>query len=201
MHTQVSLTSIGELIDGTHENPSSMLGPHPVDYLGEEAVAVRTFLPEAKAAWIIDRQSGLRRPMRRLHPAGFFEAICHGEVDAKPRSDQDVAREKTSTSRYRIQMTDKTGEIIDMQDPYAAPSIFSDLDRHLIGEGRHHRLYERLGAQPRVIDDANGVNFAVWAPNAKCVQVVGDFNNWDGRQHHAKPIEHLGLWELYIPNA
>ncbi|MGI9441844.1 MAG: 1,4-alpha-glucan branching protein GlgB, partial [Rubripirellula sp.] len=106
-----------------------------------------------------------------------------------------------STSRYRIQMTDKTGEIIDMQDPYAAPSIFSDLDRHLIGEGRHHRLYERLGAQPRIIDDANGVNFSVWAPNAKCVQVVGDFNNWDGRQHNAKPLEHVGIWELYIPEA
>ncbi|MGI9469546.1 MAG: 1,4-alpha-glucan branching protein GlgB, partial [Rubripirellula sp.] len=106
-----------------------------------------------------------------------------------------------STSRYRIQMTDKTGEIIDMQDPYAAPSIFSDLDRHLIGEGRHHRLYERLGAQPRIIDDANGVNFSVWAPNAKSVQVVGDFNNWDGRQHNAKPLEHVGIWELYIPEA
>ncbi|MDB4759648.1 1,4-alpha-glucan branching protein GlgB [bacterium] len=201
MHTQVSLTSIGQLIDGTHENPSSVLGPHPIDYLGEAAVAVRTYLPQAKAAWIIDRQSGLRRPMRRLHPAGFFEAICHGEVDAKPQADQDVARGKASTSRYRIQMTDKTGEIIDMQDPYAAPSIFSDLDRHLIGEGRHHRLYERLGAQPRIIDDATGVNFSVWAPNAKCVQVVGDFNNWDGRQHNANPLDHVGIWELYIPDA
>lgn len=201
MHTQVSLSSIGQLIDGTHENPSSVLGPHPVDYLGEAAVAVRTYLPQAKAAWIIDRQSGLRRPMRRLHPAGFFEAICHGEVDAKPRADQDVAQGKASTSRYRIQMTDKTGEIIDMQDPYAAPSIFSDLDRHLIGEGRHHRLYERLGAQPRIIDNSNGVNFSVWAPNAKCIQVVGDFNNWDGRQHHAKPLDHTGIWELYIPEA
>ena len=201
MHTQVSLTSIGQLIDGTHENPSSVLGPHPVDYLGEVAVAVRTYLPQAKAAWLIDRQSGLRRPMRRLHPAGFFEAICHGEVDATPQPDQDVALGKASTSRYRIQMTDKTGEIIDMQDPYAAPSIYSDLDRHLIGEGRHHRLYERLGAQPRIIDDANGVNFSVWAPNAKSVQVVGDFNNWDGRQHNAKPLEHVGIWELYIPEA
>ena len=201
MHTQVSLNSIGQLIDGTHENPSSVLGPHPVDYLGESAIAVRTYLPQAKAAWIIDRQNGLRRPMRKLHPAGFFEAICHGEVDEKPQADQDVAHGKTSTSRYRIQMTDKTGEIIDMQDPYAAPSIFSDLDRHLIGEGRHHRLYERLGAQPRTIDDSTGVNFSVWAPNAKCVQVVGDFNNWDGREHTAKSLDHLGIWELYIPDA
>ena len=98
-------------------------------------------------------------------------------------------------------MTDKTGEIIDMQDPYAAPSIFSDLDRHLIGEGRHHRLYDRLGAQPRIIDNAAGVNFAVWAPNAKSVQVVGDFNDWDGRDHTARMLEHLGIWELFVPDA
>ncbi|MDB4393737.1 1,4-alpha-glucan branching protein GlgB [Rhodopirellula sp.] len=201
MHTQVSLSSISQLIEGTHENPSSVLGPHPVDYRGEEAVAVRTFLPQAKAAWIIDHNSGLRRPMRRLHPAGFFEAICHGAVDEKPPAVQDVAFGKSRRSRYRIQMTDKAGETIDMQDPYAAPSIFSDLDRHLIGEGRHHRLYERLGAQPRIIDDATGVNFAVWAPNAKSVQVVGDFNNWDGRKHTARSIEHLGIWELFIPEA
>ena len=116
MHTQVSLSCISQLIAGTHENPSSVLGPHPVDYLGSEAVAVRTLLPNAKAAWIIDRQSGLRRPMRRLHPAGFFEAICHGEVDETSGSVQDVAHGKCNTSRYRIQMTDKTGEIIDMQD-------------------------------------------------------------------------------------
>ena len=201
MHTQVSLSCISQLIAGTHENPSSVLGPHPVDYLGSEAVAVRTLLPNAKAAWIIDRQSGLRRPMRRLHPAGFFEAICHGEVDETSGSVQDVAHGKCNTSRYRIQMTDKTGEIIDMQDPYAAPSIFSDLDRHLIGEGRHHRLYDRLGAQPRIIDNAAGVNFAVWAPNAKSVQVVGDFNDWDGRDHTARMLEHLGIWELFVPDA
>ena len=201
MHTQVSLSCISQLIAGTHENPSSVLGPHTVDYLGSEAIAVRTLLPQARAAWIIDRQSGLRRPMRRLHPAGFFEAICHAEVDERPQADQDVAHGKARASRYRIQMTDKAGEIIDMQDPYAAPSIFSDLDRHLIGEGRHHRLYERLGAQPRIIDNASGVNFAVWAPNAKSVQVVGDFNHWDGRKHTARALDHLGIWELFIPDA
>ena len=84
MHTQVSLSCISQLIAGTHENPSSVLGPHPVDYLGSEAVAVRTLLPNAKAAWIIDRQSGLRRPMRRLHPAGFFEAIVTERSTKRP---------------------------------------------------------------------------------------------------------------------
>lgn len=178
-----------------------MLGPHAIDYLGQSAVAVRTYLPQARAAWIIDRTSGLRRPMRRLHPAGFFEAICEGAVDAAPRSDEDASSDDAARSRYRIQMTNKTGKIIDMQDPYAAPSIFSDLDRHLMGEGRHHRLYERLGAHARTVDETQGTHFAVWAPNAKSVQVVGDFNSWDGRAHSARSVEQLGVWELFIPDA
>ena len=201
MHTQVSLSSIGKLVDGTHENPSSVLGPHAIDYLGQSAVAVRTYLPQARAAWIIDRKSGLRRPMCKLHPAGFFEAICDAAVDEQRRADEDADCGSAVKSRYRIQMTNKTGKIIDMHDPYAAPSIFSDLDRHLLGEGRHHRLYEHLGAQIRQIDDTRGVNFAVWAPNAKSVQVVGDFNHWDGRAHSARSLDHLGVWELFIPDA
>ena len=201
MHTQVSLSSIGQLVDGTHENPSSVLGPHSIDYRGQAAVAVRSYLPEAEAAWIIDSANGVRRPMRRLHPAGFFEAICDGAVDVAGRSEEDARRVRTAKSRYRIQMTDKTGELIDMQDPYAAPSMFSDLDRYLIGEGRHHQLYERLGAQVRTVDETAGVNFAVWAPNARSVQIVGDFNGWDGRAHTARVMKHLGIWELFIPGA
>ncbi len=201
MHTQVSLTSIGQLVDGTLENPSSVLGPHRVDYRGQPAIAVRTYLPDAQAAWIVDGASGTRRPMRQLHPAGFFEAICDGAVDAGARSEEDARRAISAKSRYRIQMTKKTGELIDMQDPYAAPSLFSDLDRYLIGEGRHHQLYERLGAQLRTVDETHGVNFAVWAPNARSVQVVGDFNGWDGRKHTARVMEHLGIWELFVPGA
>ena len=90
MHTQVRLSSIGQLVDGTHENPSSVLGPHSVDYRGESAIAVRSYLPEAQAAWIIDSSNGMRRPMRQLHPAGFFEAICDGAVDGGKRSEEDA---------------------------------------------------------------------------------------------------------------
>lgn len=201
MNTQVSLASIGQLVAGTLENPSSVLGPHSVDYCGQSATAVRSYLPDAQAAWIIDAASGLRRPMRRLHPAGFFEVICDGAVDASLRSGQDASTEGNTKSRYRIQMSSKTGEVIEMQDPYAAPSLFSDLDRYLIGEGRHHQLYHRLGAQVRTVDQVEGVNFSVWAPNARSVQVVGDFNAWDGRAHTARVMEHLGIWELFVSGA
>ena len=77
----------------------------------------------------------------------------------------------------------------------------SDFDRYLMGEGRHHKLYERLGAQVRVVDGTHGVNFAVWAPNARAVQVVGDFNGWDGRECVARVHAELGIWELFVPGA
>ncbi|MGB7326713.1 MAG: 1,4-alpha-glucan branching protein GlgB [Rubripirellula sp.] len=215
MQTQVSLSSIGRLINGTHENPSSVLGPHPVEYRGESAIAVRSLLPEAHAAWIVDNASGTRRPMRKLHPGGFFEAICTptpldqaAPVDACDRASEDGGTESTLTSSvtaltaspYRIQMTNRDGEMIDMPDPYAAPSILTDFDTYLIGEGRHHQLYERLGAQLRTVEGVKGVNFAVWAPNARSVQVVGDFNGWDGRSHVARGSD-SGIWELFVPTA
>ncbi len=203
MHTQISLSVLNNLVNGTLDNPSSVLGPHSIDYRGRAATAVRSFLPQAQAAWIIDNHDGTRRPMRRLHPAGFFEAIYDSVVDGSPTGAEDASQNHVSNShsRYRIQMADKTGDVVDMQDPYAAPSILTDFDRYLLGEGRHHQMYERLGAQIRKIDGQPGVNFAVWAPNARTVQIVGDFNGWDGRQHSARVLPNLGIWELFVPGA
>jgi 1,4-alpha-glucan branching enzyme len=201
MHTQISLSDIALLVDGNHENPASLLGAHPVDYRGETATAVRTYLPQAQAAWVIDTESGVRRSMRQLHPSGFFEAICDGAIDLDAPSSEDGSRAKQARSRYRIQMTDKTGEVVETQDPYAAPSILSDYDRYLLGEGRHLNLYERLGAQVRTVDGTPGVNFSVWAPNARTVQIVGDFNGWDGRNHVARVHANIGIWEMFVPGA
>jgi 1,4-alpha-glucan branching enzyme len=205
MQTQLLLSSIGKLIDGTCDNPGALLGPHRVDYRGESAIAVRSFLPQASAAWIIDRPEGERRPMRRLHPAGFFEAIIPASA-IRPESANFLlagldGQPQRDSAAYSIEMADSTGKTTLMQDPYAAPSILSDFDRYLIGEGRHHQLYARLGAHPRTIDGESGINFAVWAPNARSVQVVGDFNGWNGRAHAARVHEHLGIWELFVPQA
>ncbi len=200
MHTQISLTDLGRLVDGHLENPSSILGPHTIDYRGNRATAVRSFLPDAQAAWVVDRPSGKRRPMRKLHPAGFFEAICSDAVDGAAISHNDGQASSTH-SNYRIQMADKTGKLIETHDPYAVPSILTDFDRYLLGEGKFYRLYESLGAQLRTVDEIDGVNFAVWAPNARIVQVVGDFNGWDGRGHVAKLDMSVGIWELFIPGA
>jgi 1,4-alpha-glucan branching enzyme len=156
MQTQLLLSSIGKLIDGTCDNPGDLLGPHRIDYRGESAIAIRSFLPQASAAWVVDRTEGERRPMRRLHPAGFFEAIIPAS-HVRPESANFLLSDPSGQPRrdsaaYSIEMADSTGKTTVMQDPYAAPSILSDFDRYLIGEGRHHQLYARLGAHPRTID-------------------------------------------------
>lgn len=201
MHTQVSLTNITSLVAGTHENPASLLGPHRIDYRGKAATAVRTFLPDAQAAWVVDIPTGVRRPMRQLHPSGFFEAICDAAVDSPSPTAQDAHSPSFAHSSYHIQMTDKNGKTVDMQDPYAVPSILTDFDKYLLGEGRHQKMYDCLGAHVRTVDGVSGVNFAVWGPNARSVQIVGDFNSWDGRQHAARPQGESGIWELFVPGA
>lgn len=186
MRTEIALDSIGRLIEGTHENPFEILGPHEINDNGRRALAVRAFLPHTDQAWLVDFAHGeVPRPMRRIHPAGLYEAIC-----ASPNG---------SAPRYLIRTTDETGRKLTMHDPYAFPPLLTDYDLYLLNEGRHWKLYERLGAQLRTIDGVDGVNFAVWAPNALGVSVIGDFNNWDGRRHPMRKHIPSGFWELFIP--
>ncbi len=124
--------------------------------------------------------------MRRIHPAGLFEAIC-----PCPDGEQNL--------RYMIQAADEGGRRVVMHDPYAFPHLLTDYDMHLLNEGRHWRLYDKLGAQLRTIDGVDGVNFAVWAPNATAVSIIGDFNSWDGRRHPMRKHIPSGFWELFVP--
>jgi len=105
--------------------------------------------------------------MRRTHPAGIYEAV----VEAPMRYD--------GAAPYAIRVESTSGGHHDHHDPYAFSAMLTDYDLHLLGEGRHWRSYEKLGAQLHAIDGVAGVNFAVWAPNADAVSVVGDFNGWD----------------------
>ncbi len=186
MRTDIGLDSIGRLIEGTHENPFEILGPHEISDNGRRALAVRAFLPHADQAWLVDPAHGeIPRPMRRIHPAGLYEAITVSTNGSAPR--------------YLIRAVDASGRKLTMHDPYAFPPLLTDYDLYLLNEGRHWKLYERLGAQLRTIDGVDGVNFAVWAPNALGVSVIGDFNNWDGRRHPMRKHIPSGFWELFIP--
>jgi 1,4-alpha-glucan branching enzyme len=183
----VELQKVGRLIEGKYDNPFELLGPHVVVDGDRRALAVRAFLPHLSQAWVVDpRQTQPPRPMRKIHPAGFFEAIC-------PYPDSGAS------TPYMIQAADDGGRRVTMHDPYAFPQLLTDYDLHLLNEGRHWQLYDKLGAQMRSVDGVNGVNFAVWAPNATSVSVIGDFNGWDSRRHPMRKHIPSGFWELFIP--
>jgi len=102
-----------------------------------------------------------------------------------------------STYRWRVEKEGQAPR--EFHDPYAFPLLISDFDMHLFGEGAHFQLYEKLGAHPTVIGGIAGVQFAVWAPNAMRVSVVGDFNGWDGRAHPMRNRLPSGVWEIFVP--
>jgi 1,4-alpha-glucan branching enzyme len=178
---------MGALIEGVHTNPFELLGPHPVEHEGRTALAVRAFLPDTQQVWVLDAAHQFSRPMRRIHPAGLYEAMCPLPED--PRQ------------RYVFRVADNDGEVTTMHDPYAFDSYLTDFDFFLFGQGRHERIYDKLGAHVRTVDGVVGTNFAVWAPNATSVSIVGNFNKWDARRHLMRKHIPSGIWELFIPHV
>lgn len=187
MRTTVALENISRLIEGYHENPFELLGPHKVVDGSRQATAVRAYLPTTERAWVIDMShDGIRRPMRRIHPAGLFEAICPTD-------------EFNGANSYMLRLDQGEGKNTTMHDPYAFPNQLTEYDLHLMGEGKHWQIYNKLGAQIMTVDGVEGVNFSVWAPNATSVSLVGDFNGWDGRRHPMRKHIPAGVWELFVP--
>ncbi|MGH9262101.1 MAG: GlgB N-terminal domain-containing protein, partial [Acidimicrobiales bacterium] len=129
---------------------------------------------------------GAITPLRSVHPGGLWEGQIPGR--ALP-----VA--------YRLRLVDDQGGVSEIEDPYRFSSTLSGYDLHLLGEGTHFRLFERLGAHPIRLEGVAGVRFAVWAPNARRVSVVGDWNGWDGRVHPMRTIGASGVWEIFVPEA
>jgi len=187
VQTSETLQGVSALVEGRSETPFSLLGPHRVDYKGREALAIRAFLPESQQAWIVHPAHSELRPMQRIHPAGLYEAVLP------------VAYESTDQP-YQLRVADEEGRLTTMHDPYAFPPLLTEYDMYLLSEGTHWRAYERMGSHLRTIDGTSGVNFAVWAPNATSVSVVGDFNQWDGRRHPMRKHFSSGIWELFIPD-
>jgi 1,4-alpha-glucan branching enzyme len=186
VRTNVTLDSVGALLEGRHENPFDLLGPHKIELDGKKALAVRAFLPDSNQVWVFQPAHNTSQPMRRIHPAGLYEAIC-----PLPPQGQE--------HRYLLRIANDRGEMTTMHDPYAFPPLMTDFDLHLFGESSHLDIYCKLGAQLRTIDGVQGVNFAVWAPNASSVSVVGNFNRWDGRRNPLRKLIPSGVWELFVP--
>jgi 1,4-alpha-glucan branching enzyme len=186
LRTSVALDSVTALAELRHEDPFAILGPHVLDEGGKRVLGVRAFLPHAAQAWVVHAGHKSTQPMRRIHPAGLFEAICPA-----PKSD--------AVEPYMLRVTDQRGDQTTMHDPYAFPPLLSDYDLYLLGEGKHWHAYTKLGAQLRTVNGVTGVNFAVWAPNAQGVSIIGDFNSWDSRRHPMRKHIPSGVWELFIP--
>ncbi|MDR1709322.1 MAG: 1,4-alpha-glucan branching enzyme, partial [Candidatus Accumulibacter sp.] len=177
------------LCRGEHGDPFAALGLH-ADAKGR--LWLRSLQPGARAVSAVDAETGaeiaalVERKIDALGGAsGFFEAAL--PEGAKP-------------PKYRLRI-EWPGGVQEVADPYSFPAILGDLDAWLLAEGSHLRPYERLGAHPCEIDGTPGATFAVWAPDAQRVSVVGDFNTWDGRRHPMRLRRECGVWELFIPGV
>jgi 1,4-alpha-glucan branching enzyme len=165
------------LADATAADPFAILGPHRI----ADGTIVRAFLPGATAVEVVRRSDGtLIGRLGRSECDGLFEGLLK---DFAP---------------YRLRIS-WPGSAQETEDPYSFGLLLGDLDLHLFNEGRHFGLADAFGAQVRSIDGVAGVCFAVWAPNAKRVAVVGDFNSWDERRHPMRARYPAGVWELFVP--
>jgi 1,4-alpha-glucan branching enzyme len=162
-------------------NPHGTLGAHPQD----GGVVVRAFRPDATKVRV---QAEGHEPveLRAVGASGLFEGVVTG-------ADLPL--------RYELEVVYPDGTTFTLRDPYAFLPTIGELDLHLVGEGRHEELYERLGAHVREVDGVTGTSFAVWAPSARGVSVVGDVNSWDGRLHPMRSLGSSGIWELFVPDV
>jgi 1,4-alpha-glucan branching enzyme len=170
------------IVSAKHGDPFSFLGMHQ-ERNGD--LVVRAFLPQvAKRVHVVEAQTGaVVAELPRIHDDGLFAGPLGRSGGFFP---------------YRLRVDNGKGTA-DMEDPYRFPPILGEMDIYLIAEGKHLRLDEKLGARPMTIDGVAGVGFAVWAPNASRVSVVGDFNDWDGRRHPMRFQTGCGVWEIFLP--
>ncbi len=176
-------TAIDAIVAGAHGDPFAVLGPHGGD---GKPLSLRVFWPGADSVEMIDSADGSTvAVLDRLHPDGFFAGLVDG---------------RDTPFAYRLRVS-RGGDTWEAEDPYRFPMILGEMDVYLIGEGSHRRLFEHLGAHPKTVDGVDGVAFAVWAPNASRVSVVGDFNQWDGRRHPMRKRVEAGVWELFVPGV
>jgi 1,4-alpha-glucan branching enzyme len=163
-----------------HADPFSILGPH----LDDGAVVIRAFHPSAERVEAVAAEGTTE--MRRVHGAGIFEADF---PDARGIFD------------YRLRVFYPAGDAVEIDDPYRYGRVITEYDLFLFAQGKHTRIFEKLGAHLMRIGEADGTHFAVWAPNAERVSVVGDFNLWDGRVHSMRRLAPSGVWEIFIPGV
>jgi 1,4-alpha-glucan branching enzyme len=184
--------AIERIVRAEDPDPFQILGPHWIERNGKRLLAIRVYRPGATDAKILWR-GGTSSATTKIAPEGLFEAIL--DAATAPLNDS----EPVSPTAYRVEFTSPDGNTLDILDAYAFPPLLTDYDLYLFGEGTHYQKYEKLGAHVREVDGVPGVHFAVWAPNAQRVSVVGDFNLWDGRTNAMRNRGASGIWEIFLP--
>ncbi|HEX7165743.1 MAG TPA: 1,4-alpha-glucan branching protein GlgB [Acidimicrobiales bacterium] len=174
------IAEVERLVRGEHTDPHHVLGAHKAD----GRVVARVLRPDATAVRL-RLDDGTVIDMRRRHEGGVFEA----EIP------------EAASETYRVEAHYANGDTVELDDPYRFWPTLGELDLHFVGEGRHHDLWKLLGAHVREHQGVRGTSFAVWAPNANAVRVVGDWNLWDGRVHPMRTLGSSGVWELFVPGV
>jgi len=184
MKTRATLSKqvIKKIVNAEHHDPFQVLGMHAY---GANGIVVRSFHPAAEAMWLLPAgQERERVPMKRIHSDGLFQVHL---------------KEATYSFTYRLMVCCPGREDAILDDPYSFLPVLSDYDLWLFSEGNHHTIYEKMGAHAITVRGVDGFLFAVWAPNAVRVSVVGTFNGWDGRVHLMRSRGASGVWELFVP--
>ncbi len=186
--TKLTKAEIQALVNTTHHEPRSLLGYHEIPRVGSPPLCVvRVLEPGAEAIEVCwEDTPGELHPLKRIHDAGLFEGTIPHRRPVTP---------------YRLRVRFPFDHVVVKHDTYFFSHELTDFDLYLFGEGRHYGLYHKFGAHPRVRDGVAGTHFAVWAPNAHRVSVVGSFNNWDGRMHAMQARGGSGVWELFVPDV
>jgi 1,4-alpha-glucan branching enzyme len=166
------------IVTGCHNNPFAVLGPHS----GTKGRVVRALQPHAQKVELVDAAGKRLANMKKIHAGGLFE----GPLPPRKR-------------HYALRVTDGSGHACVAEDPYRFPSALGEMDLYLLGEGSDRYIYRKLGAHLCRLRGVAGTRFAVWAPNASRVSVLGDFNGWDGRLHVMRLHPGNGIWEIFIP--
>jgi len=175
---------VNAIVEGRHPETFSVLGQHTVvqgpEETAETGTVIRTFQPHAEIVSVVD-DKGKKTLLEKVHPHGLFEAVFDKTIGP-----------------YRLELT-REEHRWETVDAYSMTSPMGELDRHLFNEGTHEWLYKTLGSHTMTHNGVDGVQFAVWAPNARRVSVVGDFNEWDGRRHVMRSHPGSGVWDIFIP--
>ncbi len=180
----ISKNELKSIVSARCGLPQEFLGMHKC----KGGIVVRAYIVNAKSCHLVDLRKSARKSaeMEKLDPSGFFELFIKGARKPFPY-------------RFRVERYD--GEIREFADAYSFPPSLTDEELYLFGLGDDRKVYEHLGSHLREIDGVKGTAFAVWAPTARRVSVVGDFDEWDGRYFPMRPLETSGVWEIFIPGV